>query len=53
MGKDKTEKEINFKKIKSTHVNLINLSPKIWDRDNPTKKKWWTNYKVQGPINQC
>jgi hypothetical protein len=53
MGKDKTEKEINFKKIKSTHVNSINLSPNIWDRDNFTKKKYWTNYKVQGLINQC
>jgi len=49
MGKDKTEKEINFKKIKSTHVNLINLSPKIWDRDNPTKKndEQITKFKAQ------
>ena len=39
-------KKINFikntkgeKKFEATMVNLIDLLPKIWDRDNLTKKK--------------
>jgi hypothetical protein len=39
-------KKTKKKKIKTIMVNLTNLLPEIWDRDNSIKKKSATNNQV-------